>query len=102
MNRLPGMRGIIGNREEVMLRNDRNALAIGQSIVCWKAKFTRLWIVAKVIIKGAILLASNQYMIDRVDIASNYGGTWFLGIKNTCFVRETQSRQHTTIFQHTS
>src|SRR5258706_13297096 len=89
MNRLPGMRGIIGNRQKVMVRSDSTAFAIGQSIVCWKAKFTRLGIVAKIIIKGAILLTGNQHMIDRVNIAPNYGGTWFPGSKHTCLVRTT-------------
>jgi hypothetical protein len=72
-----------------MVRSDSTALAIGQSIACWQAKFTRLWIIAKIIIKGAILLAGNQHMIDRVNIAPNYGGTCFPGSKHTCLVRET-------------
>ena len=66
MNGLPGMRWIIGNRQKVVLGSDGTSFSVRLGVVSWNAKFACPGIVAKIFIEGAILLAGNENMFDRV------------------------------------
>jgi len=66
MNGLPGMRGIIGNRQKIVMGSDATAMPVGLGVVSWNTETACPGIIAKIFIEGVILLAGNEDMVDRV------------------------------------
>src|SRR5437588_11971823 len=96
VNRLPGMRGIIGNRQKVVLGSDLTPFSVRLGVVSWNAKFACPGIVTKIIIEGAILLASNKHMLDwvgRIEMMTRHRCPHLVDGKYTRIESETGSCQ---------
>src|SRR5713226_10322821 len=86
-----------------MIRCDGASIAVRLGIVRRNTKFASPGIVAKILVKGAILLAGNQDVFDRIGSCGiGYRSHGRTCAKYACIECETGSREYAKLLQRSA
>src|SRR5579859_7354497 len=88
-----------------MMRGDGSSMAVRLGVARRNAKFACPGVVAEILVEGAILLAGEQDMVDRIDevcafLAHGHRGQGLVYSKYTRAEREASSCKYAEFLQH--
>src|ERR1700730_1934508 len=99
VDRLPGMIGVLRNREGHVIGSNAASLPVRLRIACWNAKGPGARVIAKVFVETAILLAGNEDVIDGIGNILLHRGQRFAYGQSACFERQASAREEAEVAQ---